>query len=62
MSAVTVQVNGRVKGTVELAENASETDARVAVAADPVLGPITRDEKKFLYVPGRIINVIVAYS
>ena len=61
MISVPVQVNGRTKGSIELADDATETDARLAVAADAVLGPITRQEKKFLYVPGKVINVIVGY-
>ncbi len=57
-----IQVNGRVRSRVKLSRTATEADARRAVADDPALAPFVagKTEKKFLYVPGKIINVVVA--
>jgi len=56
-----VQVNGKVRSRVKLRKDASEADARAAIANDPALTPhlAGKTEKKFVYVPGRIINLIV---
>ena len=51
---VPVQLLGRLKGTVTIAPDASEDEARAAALA--LLG--VSDAKKFIYKPGRIINVI----
>jgi leucyl-tRNA synthetase len=61
-SPILVQVNGKPVGSVRLAETATEEDARAAVAKDEAVQALTRGktEKKFLYVPGRIIHVVVA--
>jgi leucyl-tRNA synthetase len=57
-----VQVNGKVRSRVQLKKTATEAEARAAIADDPALRPFTegKTEKKFLYVPGRIINLVVA--
>jgi leucyl-tRNA synthetase len=58
---IAVQVNGKVRSRVKLARTATEADARKAIAGDPAVAMHTegKTEKKFLYVPGRIINVVV---
>jgi len=52
---IAVQVNGKVRGTIELPVDAPEEEAvRLArVAAEKWL---TATEKKVIYVPGKIIN------
>ncbi|HEY2509865.1 MAG TPA: class I tRNA ligase family protein, partial [Polyangiaceae bacterium] len=57
-----VQVNGKVRGAVQLAVNADEATARAAAFADPKVKPHVEGKtvKKLVYVPGKIINVIVA--
>ncbi len=57
-----VQVNGKTRSRVSLRKDAPESDARAAIAADPALKPYLegKAEKRFLYVPGKIINVVVA--
>jgi leucyl-tRNA synthetase len=59
-----VQVNGKVRSRVLLKKTASEAEARAAITDDPALKPFTdgKTEKKFLYVPGRIINLVVALT
>ena len=56
-----VQVNGKVRATIELPPDADEAAARAAALADAkVLKFIDGKEvKKFIYVPGRIVNVVV---
>jgi len=58
---VGVQVNGKVRGRVLVARAASEADARaLAEAAEGVGGFLEgKTVKKFVYVPGRIINFVV---
>jgi leucyl-tRNA synthetase len=56
-----VQVNGKVRSRVRLRKDATEADARAAVANDEAVLAFTRGktEKKLVYVPGRILNFIV---
>ncbi len=56
-----VQVNGRTRGTVELARSASSDQARAAaLAVESVAKHVEgKDLKKFIYVPQRIINFVV---
>ncbi len=58
---IAVQVNGKVRSRVKIRRDASDADARAAIANDPALTPHIQGkaEKKFVYVPGRIINLIV---
>jgi leucyl-tRNA synthetase len=58
---IAVQVNGKVRSRVTLRRDASEADARAAVAHDEAVLAHTRGkaEKKLVYVPGRILNFIV---
>jgi leucyl-tRNA synthetase len=56
-----VQVNGKVRGHVRLARAATEEDAKAAaLAADGVKAFVEgKAIKKFVYVPGRIVNLVV---
>jgi leucyl-tRNA synthetase len=56
-----VQVNGKVRGRVVLSRNASEDEARAAaLAAEGVSGfTAGKQVKKFIYVPGKIVNIVV---
>ncbi|HVU05431.1 MAG TPA: leucine--tRNA ligase [Polyangiaceae bacterium] len=58
---IPVQVNGKVRGKILLAREASEADASAAALADKsVQGFVAgKNVKKIVYVPGRILNVIV---
>ena len=55
-----VQVNGKTRGTVSLALDATADDARAAaVAIESVARQLEGKEvKKFIYVPKRIINFV----
>jgi leucyl-tRNA synthetase len=57
---VAVQVNGRLRGTVELAVDAPETQVLAAARAEPnveryLVGKTVRKE---IYVPGRLVNIV----
>lgn len=55
-----VQVNGKVKATVTLPADADENQAREIALADPGVQKAVNDKeiRKFIYVPGRIVNVV----
>jgi leucyl-tRNA synthetase len=56
-----VQVNGKVRGRVLLPRAAGEAEAReLALAAEGVAAHTAgKQVKKFIYVPGKIVNVVV---
>ncbi len=56
-----VQINGKVRGRVMLPRTATEEDARAAAFAAEGVAAHTAGKtiKKFIYVPGKIINVVV---
>ncbi len=56
-----VQVNGKVRGRVTLPRAASEDVARTAALGAEGVGAYTsgKQVKKFIYVPGKIINLVV---
>jgi leucyl-tRNA synthetase len=58
---VALQINGRVRGRIALARTASEDEARAAaLSAAAIASHIAgRSIKKFVYVPGRIVSVVV---
>ncbi len=57
-----VQVNGKRKGEVSLAPDASEEDAKAAALAIPAVGDAVRAGTlaKVVYVPRRILNLVVS--
>jgi leucyl-tRNA synthetase len=58
---IAVQVNGKVRGRITLAPDAPESEARRAAESDPNVAQHVAGKpiKKFLYVPGKIVNVVV---
>ncbi|MFN3188614.1 MAG: class I tRNA ligase family protein [Candidatus Paceibacteria bacterium] len=56
-----VQINGKMRGTIEIAPNAIETTALEAVNANPALIERLQGQKiiKTIYVPGRILNLMI---
>jgi leucyl-tRNA synthetase len=56
-----VQVNGKARGRVKLAKDASEDEARAESLKDENVVRFIADKplKKFIYVPGKIVNFIV---
>ncbi len=55
-----VQIDGKVRGSVEIARDASEADARAAALAIPNVSKHLEGRKisKFIYKPGRIIGIV----
>ena len=58
---IAVQVNGKVRGTVEISPDESEEKAREMVLSDEKLSEFVSEGeiKKFVYVPGKIISVVI---
>jgi leucyl-tRNA synthetase len=57
---VAVQVNGKLRGTIELPRDAAQSDAEAAALA---LAPVTvalsgKTVRKVVVVPNRIVNVV----
>ena len=57
---VAVQVNGKLRGTIELPRDAAQSDAEAAALS---LGPVTaalsgKTVRKVVVVPNRIVNVV----
>jgi leucyl-tRNA synthetase len=61
MIELPVQVNGKVRGRVQLARDASEAEARAAaLAADGIQARLAGLAlRKFVYVPGQVVNLVV---
>lgn len=61
MVETAVQINGKVRGRVVLSRTATEEDARAAALTAEGVGAYTTGKaiKKFIYVPGKIINLVV---
>lgn len=58
---VVAQVNGKRRGSITLAADAVEEDALVAAKALPTIAAILggNEPKRVIYVPGRILNLVV---
>ncbi len=56
-----VQVNGKVRGVIEVAVDATEAEAKALALADPKVQAFTNGKqvRKCIYVPGRILNFVV---
>jgi leucyl-tRNA synthetase len=56
-----VQVNGKVRGTIEVAVDASEAEAMALALANPKVKAVVdgKQVRKCIYVPGRILNFVV---
>jgi leucyl-tRNA synthetase len=56
-----VQVNGKLRGTIELPVSASKDDAEKAALAEPSVLPYVEGQviRKVVVVPGKIVNIVV---
>ena len=57
-----VQVNGKLRGTVQLPVNVSREAAEAAALAEPGVAAFLKDKtvKKVIVVPGKIVNIVAA--
>jgi leucyl-tRNA synthetase len=58
---IAVQVNGKVRGEIEIARDANEDEVKdVALSTESVKAFMGQSEiKKFIYVPGKIVNIVI---
>ncbi|HYW49172.1 MAG TPA: leucine--tRNA ligase [Gemmatimonadaceae bacterium] len=57
---IAVQVNGKTRGTVQVGKDASQADVYAAAMQDANIAKfITTEPKKIIYVPGRLLNIVV---
>jgi leucyl-tRNA synthetase len=57
---IAVQVNGKLRARLQLPASAGKEDAERAALADPQVAKfVTGTPKKVVYVPGRLVNVVV---
>ncbi|HEU4349243.1 MAG TPA: leucine--tRNA ligase [Actinoplanes sp.] len=54
-----VQVNGKVRGRIEVAPDTAEQEVRAAALAEVAESLAGRDPKKVIVVPGRLVSVVV---
>lgn len=60
MVTLPIQFNGKMRGTIEMNKDAGEQDVIDAIAKDEKLSAhLTWTPKKVIYVPGKIINIII---
>jgi leucyl-tRNA synthetase len=60
-STIVVQVNGKLRGRIDVPAGADESDVREAALADPSVAKFVAGQpvRKFVYVPGKLVNVVV---
>ena len=57
---IIVQVNGKLRAKLELPAETSEEEVKAKARADEnVLKFVTSEPKKVVYVPGRLVNIVV---
>jgi leucyl-tRNA synthetase len=60
-STIVVQVNGKLRGRIDVAVDAAEATVREAALADPAVARFVAGQpvRKVIYVPGKLVNVVV---
>jgi leucyl-tRNA synthetase len=60
-STIVVQVNGKLRGRIDVAVDAAEADVREAALADPGVAKFVGGQpvRRVIYVPGKLLNVVV---
>ena len=57
-----MQVNGKLRGTIEVAPDCTREAAEAAALADPAVARAIAGQavRKVIVVPGKIVNIVVA--
>ena len=55
---IAVQINGKTKGTLNIAADADK-DSAIAAAKESIADKLTGNIVKEIYVPGRIVNIVM---
>jgi leucyl-tRNA synthetase len=58
---IPVQINGKVRGRVEVESGMPEEKVKRIVLEDDRIGGLVKDRdiKKFIYIDGKIVNIVV---
>jgi leucyl-tRNA synthetase len=58
---IPVQINGKLRGRVNVSATATQADIEVAAKNDPAIATHLADKtiRKVIYVPGRLLNIVV---
>jgi leucyl-tRNA synthetase len=57
---IAVQVNGKTRGTVQVSTSAAQSDVYAAAMQEPNIAKfVTSEPKKVIYVPGRLLSIVV---
>jgi len=57
---IAIQVNGKTRGTVQVGKDATQDDGYAAALRDANIAKfVTTEPKKIIYVPGRLLNIVV---
>lgn len=55
-----VQINGKMRGTIVIAREASQNEAMSLAKADPkIVAWMPGEAKKIIYIAGKILNIVV---
>ena len=55
---IAVQINGKIKATIAISRDADK-DAVIAQAKEAIADKLTGNIVKEIYVPGRIVNIVI---
>ena len=59
-ATLAVQVQGKLRGTVQVPKDVDQADAMTAALADPAIAKfVTGEPKKIVFVPGRLLNIVL---
>jgi leucyl-tRNA synthetase len=60
LMTIAVQVNGKTRGTVQIAVGSGQDAAQAAALDDPAIAKfVASTPKKIIFVPGRLLNIVV---
>ena len=60
LATIAVQVSGKMRGTIQAARTIDQAGALEAAMADPAIAKfVTATPKKVIFVPGRLLNIVV---